>query len=166
MLLFFFFNVFLAMLWIILFQSSSLIDFVVGFLVAFGLLSIFEQRYGRTGLYTLRFLTSVLWEVVVSSFELAWVLIQPRLKIAPGIVAIPLDVTTDIEIATLASAITLTPGTLSVDVGRDRETNDQVLFVHTLFTDDPEQIRREIKNGFERNILEISQGGDYTGKSG
>ena len=93
-------------------------------------------------------------------------LIQPRLKIAPGIVAIPLDVTTDIEIATLASAITLTPGTLSVDVGRDRVTDQQVLFVHTLFTDDPEQLRREIKNGFERNILEISQGGNYKGKSG
>ncbi len=165
MLLLFFFNVFLAMLWIILFQSSSLIDFVVGFLVAFGLLSIFERRYGRTGLYAVRFLVSVLWEVIVSSVELAWVLIQPRLKIAPGIVAIPLDVTTDIEIATLASAITLTPGTLSVDVGRDKVTDEQVLFVHTLFTDDPEQLRREIKNGFERNILEISQGGAYKGKS-
>ena len=165
MLLLFFFNVFLALLWIILFQSSSLIDFVVGFLVAYGLLSIFERRYGRTGLYAVRFLVSVLWEVIVSSVELAWVLIQPRLKIAPGIVAIPLDVTTDIEIATLASAITLTPGTLSVDVGRDRVTDEQVLFVHTLFTDDPEQLRREIKNGFERNILEISQGGAYKGKN-
>ena len=110
----------------------------IGFLVAYGLLSIFERRYGRTGLYAARFLVSVLWEVIVSSFELAWVLIQPRLKIAPGIVAVPLDVTTDIEIATLASAITLTPGTLSVDVGRDRKTGEQVLFVHTLFTDDPD----------------------------
>ena len=154
------------MLWIILFQSGSLIDFVIGFLVAFGLLSIFERRYGRTGLYAGRFLLSVLWEVTVSSVELAWVLIQPRLKIAPGIVAIPLDVTTDFEIATLASAITLTPGTLSVDLGRDRKTDEQVLFVHTLFTDDPDQLRSEIKNGFERNILEISRGGAYKGKSG
>jgi multicomponent Na+:H+ antiporter subunit E len=159
MLLLFFFNVFLAFLWIILFQSSSLIDFVVGFLVSFGLLSILERRYGRTGLYALGFLMNVLWQVIVSSVEVAWVLIQPRLKIAPGIVAIPLDVTQDFQIATLASAITLTPGTLSVDVGRDTETGGQVLFVHTLFTDDPEGLRRRIKGGFERYILEITEGG-------
>ena len=164
MLLLFFFNVFLALLWIILFQSSSLIDFVIGFLVSFGLLSIFERRYGRTGLYALLFLMSLLWQVIVSSVELAWVLIQPRLKIAPGIVAVPLTVTNDFEIATLASAVTLTPGTLSVDIGRDTVTNDQVLFVHTLFTDDPEKLRRQIKGGFERYILEISRGSSIEGQ--
>lgn len=158
MLLFFFFNVFLALLWIILLQSNSLIDFIIGFLVSFGLLAIFEPQYGRRGLYVMRFLLNVLWQVIVSSFELAWVLIQPRLKIAPGIVAVPLDVTKDFQIATLASAITLTPGTLSVDFGRDTETGKNVLFVHTLFTDDPDELRREIKDGFERYILEISQG--------
>ena len=163
MLLLFFFNVFLAMLWIILFQSSNLIDFVIGFLVSFGLLSIFERRYGHIGLVALRFLVSVVWQVIVSNVQVAWILIQPRLKIAPGIVAIQLDVTQDYEIAVLASIITLTPGTLSVDVGRDKVTHNQVLFVHTIFTNDSEKLRRQIKDGFERYILEISRGGSNVG---
>lgn len=162
MLLLFFFNIFLALLWTVLFQSSRLSDFVVGFLVAFVLLSIFERSYWRRGTASIRFVLNVLWQVSVSSAEVAWVIIQPRLKITPGIIAVPLDVTSDFEIATLASAITLTPGTLSVDVGRDRQTDGLVLFVHTLFTDDPNGMRRKIKEGFERNIMEIS--GSINGK--
>ena len=73
--------------------------------------------------------------------------------------AVPLDVTSDFEIATLASTVTLTPGTLSVDIGRDTQSGQRVLFVHTLFTADPDKLRGRIKDGFERYILEISQGG-------
>lgn len=159
MLTLFFFNVFLGLLWIILFQSSSAIEYITGFVVAFGILSIFERRYGRRGFYVLTFLAAVLWQITVSSIQLAWVLIQPRLEITPSIIAVPLDVTNDFQIATLASTVTLTPGTLSVDIGRDVRSGRRVLFVHTLFTDDPDKLRDQIKNGFERYILEISQGG-------
>jgi multicomponent Na+:H+ antiporter subunit E len=154
----FFFNVFLGMLWIILFQSSSTVEYVIGFIVAFGVLSIFEPRCGRRGLRAIYFVLNVVWQVIVSSIELAWVLIQPQLAITPGIVAIPLDVTSEFEIATLASAITLTPGTLSVDTGRDTKTGQRILFVHTLFSDNPGKLRARVKDGFERQILEISRG--------
>ena len=51
----------------------------------------------------------------------------------------------------LANVITLTPGTLSLDVSEDRRT----LYVHGMFVDDPEAFRREIKDGFERRIEEL-----------
>lgn len=154
----FFFNILLGLLWIILFQSSSAVDYALGFIVSFVVLSIFEPRYGRRGLYAIIFVLNVLWQVTVSSLMLAWALIQPKLEITPGIITVPLDVTHEFEIATLASAITLTPGTLSVDIGRDRQTGQQVLFVHTLFSEDPDGLRHGIKNGFERYIMEISGG--------
>lgn len=154
----FFFNVFLGMLWIILFQSSSAVEYIIGFVVAFVILSVFEPRYGRRGLYIITFVLNIVWQVTVSSLQLAWVLLQPNLTVTPGIVAIPLDVTSEFEIATLASAITLTPGTLSVDTGHDALSGQRVLFVHTLFTDDPDKVRAGIKQGFERQILEISRG--------
>jgi len=159
MLIIFFFNAFLGVLWIILLQSNSMADYIIGFAIAFGVLSFFEPQYGRRGYYAVVFLATILWQVIVSSLQLAWVLIQPRLEITPGIIAIPLDVTNDYEIATLASSITLTPGTLSVDIGRDVQSGQRVLFVHTLFTDEPDKLRDQIKNGFERYILEISRGG-------
>ncbi len=73
--------------------------------------------------------------------------------ICPGVVAIPLDVTTDIEITLLACLITLTPGSVSLDLSQDRRT----LFVHAMYIDnqDVEAYRRSVKDGLERRILEL-----------
>ena len=68
----------------------------------------------------------------------------------PGIIAVPIEARTDLEITTLANLVSLTPGTLSLDVSGDRRT----LYVHAMFVDDPESIHRDIKNGMERRVLE------------
>jgi multicomponent Na+:H+ antiporter subunit E len=66
-------------------------------------------------------------------------------------VAVPLDARTDAEIVLLANLITLTPGTLSLDLSDDRT----VLYVHAMYLTDPDELRREIKEGFERRVLEV-----------
>ena len=58
---------------------------------------------------------------------------------------------TDLEITLLANLITVTPGSFSLDVSDDRS----VLYVHAMYVDDPEALRREIKDGFERRVLEL-----------
>ena len=68
-----------------------------------------------------------------------------------AIVAVPLDAKTDAEITMLANLITVTPGSFSLEVSADRS----VLYVHAMYVDDPETFRREIKNGFERRVLEL-----------
>jgi multicomponent Na+:H+ antiporter subunit E len=72
------------------------------------------------------------------------------MELRPGIFAYPLKVDRNFEITLLANLITLTPGTLSVDVSSDRKT----LFVHAIDCSDPDQTRRDIADGFERKILE------------
>jgi multicomponent Na+:H+ antiporter subunit E len=74
-----------------------------------------------------------------------------------GIVAIPLTAERPLEIAMLATAITLTPGTLSVDVGVDAEGR-RVLYVHDLVVHDPEAVRKSIKEDFEARVLRITRG--------
>jgi multicomponent Na+:H+ antiporter subunit E len=71
----------------------------------------------------------------------------------PGVIAIPLNARTDVEITLLANLITLTPGTLSLDVSADRS----VLYIHVMYidNDDIDAVRRKIKEGFERRILEV-----------
>jgi multicomponent Na+:H+ antiporter subunit E len=69
----------------------------------------------------------------------------------PGIVAVPLDAKTDAEITVLALFISLTPGTLAIDVSDDRK----VLYVHEMFITDPEEVRRQLKAGFERYVLAL-----------
>jgi multicomponent Na+:H+ antiporter subunit E len=69
----------------------------------------------------------------------------------PGIIAVPLDAETDFEITLLANLITMTPGTLSLDLSDDRKT----LYVHAMYITDPEKIRHSIKHDLERRVLAV-----------
>jgi len=73
--------------------------------------------------------------------------------VSPGVLAIPLDARTDVEIAMLANLITLTPGSVSLDVSEDRSQ----LFIHAMYIDggDVEAYRRDVKENLERRVLEL-----------
>jgi multicomponent Na+:H+ antiporter subunit E len=91
-----------------------------------------------------------LYELLLSGYRVARLVLSPRMELKPGIFAYPLKVDRNFEITLLANLITLTPGTLSVDVSADRRT----LFVHAIDCSDPDQGRRDIAGGLERKILE------------
>lgn len=88
-------------------------------------------------------------ELILSALKVAWLVVQPKLRIRPAIIAHPLTVTTDAQITLLANMITLTPGTLSVDVSADRKT----LYVHAIDMESKEALVGDIAAGFETKIL-------------
>ncbi|WP_333898798.1 Na+/H+ antiporter subunit E [Agrobacterium pusense] len=92
-------------------------------------------------------------ELALSAWKVAVMVTRPKLDVQPGIFAYPLTVTTDFEITLLANLITLTPGTLSVDVSPDRK----MLYVHAIDCSDIETAKNDIKNGFEKKIVEAFQ---------
>lgn len=92
-------------------------------------------------------------ELALSAWKVAVMVTRPKLVVQPGIFAYPLTVTTDFEITLLANLITLTPGTLSVDVSPDRK----MLYVHAIDCSDIETAKNDIKNGFEKKIVEAFQ---------
>jgi multicomponent Na+:H+ antiporter subunit E len=130
------------------------LDRLVTFLLAYLVLGLIDRAYLRAVFWGSVFLVYLLWQILLSNINLAWLVIQPRPKLDPGIIAVPLTISTGLEITMLASAITLTPGTLSVDLGTDGKGNN-ILFVHNLKVDDPEKFRAFVRNGFERLILRI-----------
>jgi multicomponent Na+:H+ antiporter subunit E len=93
----------------------------------------------------------VLYELVLSSLRIAWDVVTPRAFRTPGIVAVPLDAETDLEIAVVSNLVTLTPGTLSLEVVESSRT----LYVHSMFARDPEYVRTTIKERFEAPVLEL-----------
>jgi multicomponent Na+:H+ antiporter subunit E len=103
----------------------------------------------------IRFICFYLWQLVLSNLRVAYDVVTPTHYMRPGVIAIPLDVQTDAEITLLANLITLTPGTLSVDLSPDR----RVLYVHVMYIDhdDVEAARQQIKAGLERRVLEVLQ---------
>jgi multicomponent Na+:H+ antiporter subunit E len=100
---------------------------------------------------TLRFLVWFLWELFLSNVRVAYDVATPGHLAKPGILAIPLDAETPFEITLFANLITLTPGTLSLDVSSDNKT----LYIHAMYIDDPDTLRREIKEGLEKRLLEL-----------
>lgn len=90
------------------------------------------------------------YELVKSGTRVLVLALSPRLSLRPAIVAVPLSLDRDFEITLLANLVTLTPGTLSVDLSEDRSR----LFVHCLDAPDPEGVIADIRKGFERRIAE------------
>jgi multicomponent Na+:H+ antiporter subunit E len=149
-------NVFLAFVWQALTASFSLFGLISGFLIGYGALWLAQPLFGQGSPYfrrvyrVVRLALFFLWELVVSSVRVAVDILRPQGQARPGIVAMPLDVESDMEILLVTSLISLTPGTLSLDVSPDRKT----LFVHAMFADDPEALVAELKEGMERMVKE------------
>jgi multicomponent Na+:H+ antiporter subunit E len=130
---------------------SLLIGFVVGAIV----LTLLPRasgslRYGvrlwRIGKLILVFVK----EFTLSVWRVARLVTSPSMRFQPGLLTVPLTLTRDAEITLLANLITLTPGTLTVDVAEDRS----YLLVHAVDAPDPDATRDDIVTGFQRLIKE------------
>lgn len=95
----------------------------------------------------------VLWKLVLANLRVAHDVLTPTSYMKPGVVLIPLDVKTDMQIFILANVITLTPGSITIHISDDKKC----LYVHGMFIDDVAQFKHDIKFGFERKIQEIFQ---------
>ena len=94
--------------------------------------------------YVVVFLAYFLWEMFIANLRVGYDVLTVTHYMRPGILALPLEARTDAEITILANLISLTPGTLSLDVSSDRT----VLFVHAMYLGEIEEFKR-----FERRFL-------------
>ena len=146
----------LALAWMAVSGNYSLANLILGILLGGFALEVISRQRGE-GTYLLRGRKSVAlaWLFVIELIKSAWgvarIVIRPRIDIRPGIIAYRMQVKSDAAITLLANLITLTPGTLSVDVSPDRST----LYIHCVDIDDADAIRKDIADGFERRIMEV-----------
>lgn len=152
-------NILLALAWAALQGSFTLANLAVGQAVGYlvlltlvkgGVLPSSSVYIGKVRL-TVSLAVFFLWELVWANLRLAFDVATPGYQMTPGIVAVPLDATRDSEILLLAMLINLTPGSVALDVSDDR----RVMYVHVMYTSSPEAARAEIKNGFERRVLQL-----------
>jgi multicomponent Na+:H+ antiporter subunit E len=148
-------NLLLAAGWGAMTSSASLANLAFGFAVGYLTLRLSpgagESAYFRTAPRAVRFAAFLAWDVVRSAVRVGLEVVRPRLRLRPGILAVPLTARTDGEIATLANLITLTPGTLALGISPDRRT----LYVHAVVVGDPDAVRRAIRHDLERRVLEL-----------
>lgn len=151
-------HILLALIWAAVTGSFTPANLLFGLVLATGALYLIREQVGSLGYFVRTRRIAALgllfiYELVLSAWRVAVMVMSPRMDMQPGIIAYPLTVTRDFEITLLANLITLTPGTLSVDVSEDEKT----LYVHCIDCSDPEATKRDIAEGFERKIIEAFQ---------
>lgn len=97
------------------------------------------------------YMLKVLWDIVVSNFEVAYRVLRPNKHLRPGLIALPLDITGHFPLAVLASTISLTPGTVSAEFSEDLKW----LYIHALHIEDEQALIDTIKTRYEAPLREI-----------
>ncbi|SUB00267.1 Multiple resistance and pH homeostasis protein E [Pannonibacter phragmitetus] len=148
-------NILLAAAWGAVTGSFSVVNLAFGYVLGLGALYLIREQINTGGYFrrasrVIGLILLFLYELVMSAWRVLRIVTRPKLDLNPGFIAFPLRVESDFEIALLANLITLTPGTLSVDVSEDRK----VLYIHCIDVPDPEGTIADIRNGFERKIME------------
>lgn len=151
-------NILLALLWAAFngnFAPATLAaGFVLGYLVlAIARRALAPSDYHKQFWRAIAFFAIYVRDIIRASLRVAYDVLTPTMYMQPGIVGVPLDVETDVEIAVLANLVSLTPGTLSLDVSADRK----VLYIHAMYIDDwdVERLRAGLKGDLERRVMEL-----------
>lgn len=152
-------NLLLALVWAAAMGRLDAATLAVGFVLGYAALALMapfrpDARYHRRVAVALLFALRYGVEMVRSGVRVAHDVLTPRSRARPGLVRVPLDARTDAEITAVANLISLTPGTLTVDVAPDRRS----LLVHAMFLGDREAeldaLVRSLKETVERPLLE------------
>ena len=102
----------------------------------------------------IKYIGIVIWDIIVANIQVAKIILtKPNDQMKPNWVIIPLELKSPEAITILAGTITLTPGTVSADLSNEGHS----LLVHALDAPDPDVVRDEIKERYERRLLEIFQ---------
>jgi len=151
-------NFFIAFLWMFLTVSFTPSTFIVGFLLGLLMLWItqgfFPGRFYITrGWSVIKLIMLFFKELMLANIQVLVLIVQPKMPIKPAIFALTTVLEKDWEITLLSNLITLTPGTLVIDISEDSKT----LYIHALDYGDADEAINSIKNTFEKAIQEVSR---------
>lgn len=151
-------NVTIAFVWMFFFDSWNFSTFFLGYLLGLALIFVLrrfmnEPFYFRKVIAVIKLLLLFLKELILSSWAVFKEIVRPKLDIRPGIIAVPTRLRSDWEITTFAMLITLTPGTLTLEVSPEQD----VLYIHAMDIEDTEKEIEQLKNTFENAIMEVSR---------
>ncbi len=152
-------NMIFAVAWVAITGSVTLVGLLTGFVVGYAALWLIQPLIGNSR-YTSRvaawvkLIVMFIYELIASSVAVLIDILTPQHRSRPAIIDVPLDVKSDAGILLVTNLISLTPGTLSLDVSPDRKT----LKVHAMFADDPAAICHSLKSGMEKWVIDAVEG--------
>ena len=152
-----FLTLLLTVVWILLQNTFSwgmaVFGLILGILIPVATARWWPDRPGAVRPFRMiAYCLLVMWDIIVANVQVAWiVLTKSNAAMKPNWVVIPLDLRQPEAISILAGTITLTPGTVSADLSDEGHS----LLVHALDAPDPDAVRDDIKQRYERRLKEI-----------
>jgi multicomponent K+:H+ antiporter subunit E len=149
-------SVTIFLLWMALNNASSLAHAVLAVILAIGL-PMLTRRFWPEHPPSVKFWPAVrlfcvvVWDIMLASIDVAKLVLGPTKRIKPAFIEVPLDLREPYVGTILASIVSLTPGTVSIDIDRTR----WVLQVHALNVDNLEETISSIKTRYEKPLKEI-----------
>jgi multicomponent Na+:H+ antiporter subunit E len=146
--------------WLLLTWSAETGSLVTGLAVA-GLTALFFGRYffhnagklihPHRYYWFIIYLFIFIWECIKANFDVAYRVLHPEMPIKPGIVKVPLKIKSPFARTMLANSITMTPGTITVDIVDDN------IYVHWIYivSGDPVEYTKKVSGRFEHYIKKI-----------
>lgn len=146
----------LTLIWLLLVNSLTPGQVLLGLLLGWGL-PLFTLRFWpeTVPIYRpwvlVRFMATVLYDIVVANLAVAWLVLVKASQLQPVFVRVPLALKSELAISLLSNTICLTPGTVSSHLTADRKH----LLVHSLDCANPAQLIETIKSRYEAPLREI-----------
>lgn len=151
-------NLIIAVMWMFLQETYTTASFIGGYIIGI-LLLLFLNRFVPDSFYLnkvfklIKLILLFIKELITANIDIVKLVYKPKLDIEPGIFALPTKLRSNWEITLLANLISLTPGTLTVAISEDN-TN---LYIHAMHIDDIDESIKEIKESFEKAIMEVTR---------
>jgi len=147
-------------IWLLLTFSLSIPNIIVGVIASILTVVLFGKYFiknvspflqPKRYFWLIIYLFVFIWECIKANFDVAYRVLHPAMPIKPGIVKVKLGLKGDFARMMLANSITMTPGTITVDIV------DDYIYIHWIYvsTDNPDEYSQKISAKFEHYIKKI-----------
>lgn len=150
-------NILLTFVWVALTGQMDYANFVFGYTLGFFILWMVNRSIRANTEYFYRvpkifaFILLFFYDLLKANYEVMKDVVTPNYNMKPGIIKYELEAKTDFEITMLANMIALTPGTVVVDLSKDKK----FMYIHVMYLTDKEAFKSNLNNRIERKLLEI-----------
>src|SRR5690606_7084264 len=150
-------NILLTFVWVALTGQLGYTNFVFGYALGFFILWMVNKSVNASTEYFYRvpkifaFILLFFYDLMKANYEVTKDVITPNYNMKPGIIKYEMEAKTDFEITVLANMIALTPGTVVVDLSK----NKKFMYIHVMYLTNKEEYIERLSNRIERKLLEI-----------
>src|SRR5690554_6352931 len=151
-------NILLTLVWVALTGQLNYANFLFGYILGFFILEILRRfNHGPGKEYFCRvpkirwFIFSFFCDLMKANWEVTKDVMTPNYNMQPGLIKYEMRGKTHVEITTLANIIALTPGTLVIDISKDKK----YIYIHGMYLKDKEKFLKNMRERTEGKLLEI-----------